>query len=259
MAGDPASLAAVQAAVSKSVASQAGDPAAPKTAGSVFDGAIAQDLAVMAEQAKSYSAGAAAGNVEAENQRSMQSGRLQMEAAQAAAARARALEAERMQTQRMALEQEAARQANRLKLEALDRQKAETAARQASEPKPEDTRELERVEEVKRQLLFDAVTKVSPTFGEEFNALLGSGATNYGEFRRLVDAYAAEFPTIAANKDAALRYGKAFFDTAAGKRLDLGKALAPPRGSFLSRAIQEAARTGGTPRATTAEGALGGR
>lgn len=249
MTGEPASLAAVQAAVSKSVASQQGDPAKPKTAGSVFDGAIAQDLAVMADQAKSYNAGVAAGNVEAENQRGAQSSRLALEAAQAAAARSRSLEAERMQTQRMGLEQEAARQASRLNLEALDRQRTETEARQAGKPSAEDTQELERAEEAKRRIVFDAHTSISPGFGDEFEAVLAVGPTSYSEFKRVIDAYteAGNLPSIATNKDAALRYGKALFDAFAGKNVNLRKALAAPP-SFLTKAIQEAAKASQRPR-----------
>jgi hypothetical protein len=175
----------------------------------------------MADQAKGYAAGTAAGNVEAENQRGMQSSRLALEAAQAAAARQRALEQERLQTQRMALEAQANAQANQLKLQALDRQKAETAARQAKEPSADDTAELERVAEVRRRLLHGAITQVSPEFGAEFETLLGSGATNFREFSELVDALESKFPNIAANKTVALRYGRSFFDAAAGKKVNV--------------------------------------
>lgn len=128
MAGDPAPLAAVQAAVLKSAASAQGQEPASQNSQS---GAVTQDLAVMADLAKGYSAGAIAGNLEAENQRASASTRMAEEAAQAQAARARALDLQRLQTQEMAAR--AARDAQETQLRIKEAQAEGERRRQALE------------------------------------------------------------------------------------------------------------------------------
>ncbi len=236
---DPVPLAAVQAAVLKSAAGaagQSGEP--PPSTGGVFEGAIAQDLAVMADQAKSYSAGAAAGNVEAENQRSMQSNRLSMEAAQAAAARARQAEMDRMSTSEAGLRAQRETQANALRLAELDRA---VGVERVKAGKKDNTDEQERVAEVRRRLLHEGTVKVSPDFAAEFEELL-SGAVSFKEFKELLDALAgtANYPTLGTNRLAAERYARTFYDAASGKSVNVDTRV-KSRGSFLTEMIHNVA------------------
>ena len=127
MAGDPAPLAAVQAAVLKTAAGKQGQ--APPVQ-STQANAVAQDLAVMADQAKGYTAGVDAGTIVAQDNRAAQASRLAQERAQADAARQRELAMEQAQTQAAMLRAEADRQSGQF---AIAEKKARLAKQAAEE------------------------------------------------------------------------------------------------------------------------------
>jgi hypothetical protein len=113
MAGDPAPLAAVQAAVLKQAA---GKKAQTPAAESSMSNAVQQDLAIMADQAKGYTAGVNAGVIVEQDNRAAQARRLAAEQAQAQAEHARRLELEQKQTEMMRLRAETERQSGRFSI-----------------------------------------------------------------------------------------------------------------------------------------------
>ena len=203
MAGGPAPLAAVQAAVMKSAAGAAAQ--APASMASAFqDNAIASDLSVMADQAKGYTQGVNLGNNEAASNRSAQAGRLAQEAAQAAQERANSLELQRMDLQ--------AQQARM----AAD---SEAAQRQLSSVDEED--EAAAYAQRRDAVLGFAARNRDLQFGVDLDKIV-SNSGSYGEAVALMENLAAQ-DEITSNQPAMRAYLKQIFlRAAAGKDPNLG-------------------------------------
>jgi hypothetical protein len=240
MAGEPAPLAAVQAAVLKTAASKqasTGDPAAASQAG-----AVAQDLAVMADQAKGYAAGVNQGTIVAQDNRAAQSRRLAQEAAQAQADRARQLQLEQMQTAQMRLdaEGEAARDQGRLEEERLRQAKAGGTDDQAEWDAAGDS------------VIRHSMMNRGPRFQTALTAVLGN-ATSAAEavaILRNAKRHPDEFGWAPGIKEDVLRkYATEYFRAIQGGAVNL-KRLNPPtpapkRQSFLTTGLESAIRSRG--------------
>lgn len=226
MAGEPAPLAAVQAAVLKSSASQAAQANKPALAAT----AVAQDLSVMADQAKSYSAGVAAGNVEADKQGGAIAARMAEDRAHADSIRAQELALERLQTQRAQADADGQRQsqANRLR----DAQRERDFVDQ-----PQTQAEVEKGwQDNANSVAFHARTHYGPRFNTALDSILSSGASTPAEAMALFDAWQSkqyadtDQGKSVHNIDRATiaRYVRAVFDAGNGKSVDTST-LAPKR------------------------------
>lgn len=248
MAGDPAPLAAVQAAVMKSSAAAQGQTE-PAPTGGAFQGAIAQDLAVMADQAKGYSAGVAAGNVEAENQRGAASSRMALEASQAAAARQRQIQMAQMDTNqaRLRLAQQQQEGQIRLRDQAREAEERLRAATEAERGSPDERAEVKAAENAYR-IKNHARANESPDFALTFDNLTQQ-ATTYREFMDLYDNYSKQDPTLIAgaeDRNKIARYARVYFDSvAAGKPLMLSRLPRPKNTSRPNRATENEPDDGG--------------
>lgn len=212
MAGSPASLASVQAAVLKSAAGAAGQGSASEATGQ-HQGAVSRDLAVMADQAKGYTEGVIKGNAEQVQVRNDQASRLQEEAAQESAARARAAALDQMQTQEAQL---------RLT------QDAQEASRQLQEARTSSSQidEAEGVDEKFRQIEFASMSRQKPEFAKVFGDLTSTAVTHrdimalydnavkqggpdYADYRSVsrdaISRYAQVWEAASANKDISLK------------------------------------------------------
>lgn len=134
MAGDPAPLAAVQAAVLKTAA---GKQSQQPPAQSTQVNAVAQDLAVMADQARGYTEGVNAGTIVAQDNRAAQARRLAAERAQADAARQRQLELEQRQTEIAQLRAQSERQSGQYQIEERKARLAQRTKEAETEIDPE--------------------------------------------------------------------------------------------------------------------------
>lgn len=206
----PIQLQDIQAAIHKSAAGKQGQgsPQDAVRAGGA-PAAVAQDLAVMADQAIQYSKGQAAGNAQAEVERKASAEGLATERAQSDTARAETLEAQRREmleievarrsaeqqaqlamaadAQRVALERaEAAERTTqaRMQREIQARELAERAAAKAKEAEAE--REAERADSLKRSVL----RRYSPKFAEVFGGVAEAAAT-FEEARDYLDVLQA--------------------------------------------------------------------
>lgn len=212
MAGDPAPLAAVQAAVLKTAAGKQAAQGDPGIAAQ--NNAVAQDLAVMADQAKGYTAGVNAGTIVAQDNRNAQASRLAVEAAQAAAERQRSLELERMQTQRMQLEQQAA---------AAKYQRDVIAARRSA---AEDRKKEQEPDVANAGIAIrHAAINRGPRFQEALNLAL-QGATSSHEAVAILTNSAKHNEPWAVNIDPAVlrRYAEQYFRGLNGRAVNV-KAL----------------------------------
>jgi len=196
----------------------------------MHQGAVAQDLAVMADQAKGYTAGVIQGNAEQAEARSAQAGRLQEEAAQAAAARAREAELDRMQTQeaQMRLAQDSQEASLRLQA-AREARELDRRALELEEKGDPKEREAEEIDEKQRQIEFAAASRQKPEFGTVFAELTGQ-ATSRKDIMSLFDNLKAQSgdPLYASVSRSAIdRYARVW-EAAAGNRSISLKSLDRP-------------------------------
>ena len=237
MAGEPAPLAAVQAAVLKTAASKqaaAGDPAASSQAG-----AVAQDLAVMADQAKGYAAGVNQGVIVAQDNRAAQNRRIAEEAAQAAAERSRALQLEQMQTAQMRIEGETAAQRDRFQVEQERLQQA---------------KENEGPDEIDLSNSLSVLRHATMSRGPRFQAALAAAleeATNPNEAVAILrnSARHGEEWAVGIKENVLRSYAQQYFRALEGKAISLNqlnpKPAAPKKRSFLSTTVESAIRSRG--------------
>jgi hypothetical protein len=227
VAGDPAPLAAVQAAVLKTAA---GKQAAAKDPGiAAQNNAVAQDLAVMADQAKGYTAGVNQGTIVAQDQRSAQSQRLALEASQAAAERARALELERMQTSRMQLEQQAA--AQKYERDATDNRRI--AAERAKEEAAPEEADIDNASSVVRH----ASLNMGPRFQEALGLVLQNTTNPSEAVQFLANSAKHNEPWAAGIKpDVIRRYAEQYFRALEGRAVNV-KSLIPQSATAPKRNV----------------------
>jgi len=188
MAGPPAPLAAVQAAVLKQAAgSQAQQPAEGTVAP---QGAIARDLSIMADQAKVFTEGVESGNVLAEANRGSQAQRLAAERRAADAERRARQEAEELNTQ-SALQSEKLRTESIKQSIQLARQKA--GIRQARAQADARSAQLESERELALESRFNAgreVQKHAQThYGDNFSTLLSKLLTSSQSTKEAMKTY----------------------------------------------------------------------
>lgn len=208
---DPTSIAATQAAILKSAASKAAtvDPALSTQAG-----AVKQDLAVMADQAKGYTAGVNAGVIVAQDNRAAQARRLATEKAQADAARARDAQMQAIQAQEARLRIEAEK-AN------FGRQRQRIEAEQTAEPNEENA----------RQVKMHMLSNTTPGFQTAFNAIMSEGVTSADEALAILKNLKEKDPTNTfdnVSEDAVQRYATAYFKALEGGAVNL-RSLEPKR------------------------------
>ncbi len=256
MAGEPAPLAAVQAAVLKTAAAKQGQGEAPAAAGSSQATAVSQDLALMADQSKGYAAGVNQGVIVAQDNRASQARRLAEEAAQAQAAQARQLQADQAQTESMRLRGQAAAQQDRF---ASEREVAQQRlARAAREESPEDM-EAEEIGEKFRQIEFAAVSRQKPAFAQVFEQLTGQ-ASNRKDIMALFDNLKAQSgdPLYSSvSRDAIDRYARVWEAASANKNISLDSLDMPARAATtasrqqLERTIWQAIQSQTRPQAAS--------
>lgn len=220
MAGEPAPLASVQAAVMKSAAGAAAQ-APPSQAVSLQNNAINRDLSVMADQAAGYTKGVNIGNSEAAANRSAQSNRLAQEAAQAAQMRANELESQRL---------ELAQQQQRMAIEAAGGQMDLAKARTANEGVDEEALYAQR----KDAVFGHAMRNRTEGFVTQLNDVV-STSTNYHDAVARMDNLVKQ-GYITENVPAMRAYLRQIFNKAAqGKEPDLD-ALTPRQKAAASAA-----------------------
>lgn len=157
MAGQPASLSDVQAAVLKSAADKAGAQGGNPTYGAP---AVAQDLAVMADQAQGYSAGVAAGVDNAKVNSAAQNSQQAEAKAQSDALRSAQLASQQAQTAALNERARQAAEAQQAKVQAAN---AANIARKMSRDLP-------------------------PEVNAAFQDLLGQ-TTDYNDAKQAIDSY----------------------------------------------------------------------
>jgi hypothetical protein len=243
VAGEPAALADVQAAVMKSAAAKAPTQGAPSATQA---DAVRQDLSVMADQAKGYTQGVNAGTIMAQDQRAAQGRRLAIEAQEAAAARAREEQAAkiRQQQQRLAMDQR--------KQDMDFRRQAATVQGQAEEQEPDLANS--------NKVLLHLKSNESQNLQEAFDAfVLGSGATNAAEamaiFRNTIEQDDAS-PYKHVGPITLQRYATAYFRALEGKAVSSLLNKASNRGGSPSRG--SSATTSGGSSSTSSPKSSGG-
>lgn len=226
MAGEPAPLAAVQAAVLKSAASKNAQSGGMPQAGASPNTAIAQDLAVMADQAKGYAAGVDQGVVVAQDNRAAAARRLAEERAAADAARQRELAMEQMQTQQARLQGEAAAQADRFQME---RESAQQALRRSQEAEAEaeagDEPDFEAAGAVYRHAQANAPTPIQVAMRKFVN-----NSTTPTEALKMLDNARRNGDPITEDVDRSMffDYAKQWFNALHGRAVNF-KSLEPKR------------------------------
>lgn len=189
--------------------------------------AVAQDLAVMADMAKGYTAGVDAGTIVAQDNRAAQARRLAAERAQADAARQRALELEQRQTEIAQLRAQSERQSGSYQItekKARLARDAEERAKRDEGPSDDDVAAAAGVER-------HAMMNRGPRFQTALTQVLDN-ATNPDEaiaILRNAQRHPDEFPWASGIKEDVLKnYATEYFRALEGKAVRR-RSLDPPK------------------------------
>ncbi len=204
-------IAVTQAAVLKSAAGkQAQAPAVESTQ----VGAVKQDLAVMADQAKGYTQGINAGIITAQDNRAAQARRLAAEKAANDAARAQ-------EAQMAAIQQQEARLRQQAQAQQFERDKQELQIRQAVN-ETEETQEPNA--EAARRVIFHSKANRTPNFQDALVALLQDSTSAQEAVAILKNAKANDEDWAEGIHEGAIRqYATAYFSALEGRAASLSR------------------------------------
>lgn len=242
MAGEPAPLAAVQAAVMASAAGKQASTGDAKGAST----AVQQDLAVLADQAKGYTKGSILGGAAASTNRMASARRLDDDRMKADALRAQALEVERIQTQRAQASAAADAQEAALRLASIsaDRQNDRLVQGAQNARQQQEADEEARADALAtQQAEGDRVLGMAYQSLDELNAGIvtsvlpqtDSVQTAMAVFDNAVEQGAA----AGADRDTFLNFASAYHQTLQGSAVDTRRLTqAPPRRGGLGGQIR---------------------
>lgn len=204
---EPTPIAVTQAAAMKSAAGAAGQ-APPVESTQV--GAVRQDLAVMADQAKGYTAGVNAGVISAQDNRAAAARRLAAEKAAEDARRAQEAQMDQMRAQELALRKQSNAQD-------FERRKIAAEAQAAEEPDEINT-------ETARQVIMHSKTTKTPGFQMALEALLQDSTSPAEAVALLKNAKRNGEEGFGGINESTIRaYATAYFDALEGKAVNISK------------------------------------
>ncbi len=238
MAGEPAPLAAVQAAVMASAAGKQGSTGDASKASH----AVQQDLSVLADQAKGYTKGSILGGAAASTNRMASARRLDDDRMKADALRAQALEVERIQTQRAQASAAADAQEAALRLASIsaDRQndRLVQGAQNAKQQQAADDEARQTALEVQRMEGDRVLSMANQTLDPDNAAIIVETLPMTGSVDEAMAVFdnAVEYGAIPnADRDSYAQYAQQFHSAIQGGAVDMQRLRQVRSGGWASQ------------------------